>query len=84
MEPTPASRRLFALAASIARGMGAGDLGEGATGGASDANLVAATGVPTLDGLGPEGGGAHADNEFVLLWSMPSRAALIAGLLAEA
>jgi glutamate carboxypeptidase len=83
MKPTPASRRLFALAASVARGMGAGDLGEGATGGASDANLVAAAGIPTLDGLGPEGGGAHADHEFVLLWSMPSRAALIAGLLAE-
>ena len=83
MEPTPASRRLFELAASITRGMGAGDLGQGATGGASDANLVAAAGVPTLDGLGPEGGGAHADNEHVLLWSMPWRAALIAGLLAE-
>jgi glutamate carboxypeptidase len=37
--------------------------------------------VPTLDGLGPEGGGAHADDEHVLVESMPRRAALIAGLL---
>ncbi|MEQ4205433.1 M20 family metallopeptidase [Actinopolymorpha sp. B17G11] len=83
MESTPASRQLFAHARAIAAGMGVGDLGEGSTGGASDANLVAAMGVPTLDGLGPEGGGAHADHEHVLIESMPRRAALIAGLLAE-
>lgn len=83
MEPTPASRRLFARAREIAAAMGMDDLAEGATGGASDANLVAAMGVPTLDGLGPEGGGAHADDEHVLVESMPRRAALIAGLLAE-
>ncbi|MEQ7127930.1 M20 family metallopeptidase [Actinopolymorpha sp. B11F2] len=83
MESTPASRQLFAHARAIAAGMGAGDLGEGSTGGASDANLVAAMGVPTLDGLGPEGGGAHADHEHVLIESMPRRAALIAGLLSE-
>jgi glutamate carboxypeptidase len=82
MEPTPASRRLFARARAIAAGMGV-ELAEGSTGGASDANLVAATGVPTLDGLGPEGGGAHADDEHVLISSMPRRAALIGGLLAE-
>jgi glutamate carboxypeptidase len=83
MEPTPASRRLFAQARAIAAGMGIDDLGEGSTGGASDANLVAAMGIPTLDGLGPEGGGAHADHEHVLIETMPRRAALIAGLLAE-
>jgi glutamate carboxypeptidase len=83
MESTPASRELFARARAVAASMGVADLGEGSTGGASDANLVAAMGVPTLDGLGPEGGGAHADHEHVLIESMPRRAALIAGLLAE-
>jgi glutamate carboxypeptidase len=83
MESTTASRRLFAQARAIAAGMGITDLREGSTGGASDANLVAAMGVPTLDGLGPEGGGAHADHEHVVIETMPRRAALIAGLLAE-
>ena len=59
------------------------DLREGATGGGSDGNLTAAAGVPTLDGLGPEGEGAHADHEHVLVESLPRRAALIAGLLVE-
>jgi glutamate carboxypeptidase len=81
MEPTPASRELFARARAVAAEAGLPELGEGSTGGASDANLVAALGVPTLDGFGPEGGGAHADDEHVLLGSMPGRAALIAGLL---
>lgn len=81
MEPTAASRRLFDLAREVAAGMGISDLACGATGGASDANLVAAMGIPTLDGLGPEGGGAHAPDEHVLIESMPRRAALIAGLL---
>jgi glutamate carboxypeptidase len=44
---------------------------------------VAVKGIPTLDGLGPDGGGAHADDEHVLVASMPARAALLAGLLAE-
>jgi glutamate carboxypeptidase len=83
MEATEAGRRLFERARGIARGMDIPELAGGATGGASDANLVAAAGVPTLDGLGPEGGGAHADDEHVLTESMPRRAALIAGLLAE-
>lgn len=83
MEPTESSGRLFARAQAIARDMGITDLFEGSTGGASDANLIAAAGVPTLDGFGPEGGGAHADDEHVLIASMPRRAALIAGLLAE-
>lgn len=83
MEPTPASRKLFAQVRAVAAEAGLPDLGEGSTGGASDANLVAALGIPTLDGFGPEGGGAHADDEHVLLDSMPGRAALIAGLLSE-
>jgi glutamate carboxypeptidase len=83
MVPTPGSRELFAQASAIAVAIGMGELGQGATGGASDANLIAALGVPTLDGLGPEGAGAHADHEHVLIESMPRRSALIAGLLAE-
>ncbi len=59
------------------------DLDEGATGGGSDGNFTAALGLGTLDGLGPEGAGAHADTEQVLVDSLPRRAALIAGLLAE-
>jgi glutamate carboxypeptidase len=81
MERTPEIGSLFATAQRIAAELGSPPLQEGATGGASDANLVVALGVPTLDGLGPEGGGAHADDEHVLVESMPRRAALIAGLL---
>jgi glutamate carboxypeptidase len=83
MEPTPASRELFGRARAVAAEAGLPELREGSTGGASDANLVAALGVPTLDGFGPDGGGAHADHEHVLLGSMPGRAALIAGLLSQ-
>ncbi len=58
------------------------DLREGAVGGTSDANLFAYRGVPVLDGLGPEGGGAHAEDEHVLVDSLVERAALIASLAA--
>jgi glutamate carboxypeptidase len=83
MPRTAAIGQLFTRARRIASEMGIADLKEGSTGGGSDGNLVAAMGVPTLDGLGPEGGGAHADDEHVLVESMPRRAALLAGLLAE-
>jgi glutamate carboxypeptidase len=52
-----------------------------ATGGASDANFVAALGVPTLDGLGPVGGGDHGADEWLDLASVPERVALLAGLV---
>lgn len=52
-----------------------------ATGGASDANFVAALGVPTLDGLGPVGGGDHGVDEWLDLGSVPERVALLAGLV---
>jgi glutamate carboxypeptidase len=80
MQPTPASEALLAVAQGIAATLGE-RLDHGATGGGSDANLLAAHGVPVLDGLGPLGGGAHAPNEHVVLASMPARAALLAGLL---
>jgi glutamate carboxypeptidase len=52
-------------------------------GGASDGNLTAAEGLPTLDGLGPRGGGAHSRNEHVDVSDLPRRAALLAALLSE-
>jgi glutamate carboxypeptidase len=57
------------------------ELGEGATGGGSDGNFTAALGVPTLDGLGPRGDGAHALHEHVELRDLPWRAAFLARLL---
>jgi glutamate carboxypeptidase len=57
-------------------------LGECAVGGGSDGNLTAALGIPTLDGLGAVGHGAHSINEHVVLKTMPQRAALLASLLA--
>ncbi|MFE7277402.1 M20 family metallopeptidase [Streptomyces sp. NPDC057623] len=80
MVPHPGSQLLFEQAQSIA-----GELGwkaaETSVGGASDGNFVAALGRPVLDGLGAVGGGAHARHEHVLLDHLPSRTALLAGLL---
>lgn len=52
-------------------------------GGGSDGNFTAAMGVPTLDGLGAVGAGAHAEGEYVVLSAMPERAALLAELVVE-
>jgi glutamate carboxypeptidase len=54
-----------------------------AVGGASDGNFTAGVGTPTLDGLGPVGGGAHADDEHVLVAELPRRTALLAVLLQD-
>lgn len=75
------SAALFARAKSLAAGMGI-SLGEAAAGGGSDGNLTAALGIPTLDGLGAVGDGAHAADEHILIRTMPERAALLAALLA--
>jgi glutamate carboxypeptidase len=72
--------RLLELARQAARELGR-DLGEGGTGGGSDGNFTAALGVPTLDGLGACGDGAHALHEHVLLEDLTWRAALVAALL---
>ena len=56
-------------------------LEESATGGGSDGNFTAALGVPTLDGLGGVGEGAHAMNESILLDRVADRTALLAMLL---
>lgn len=80
LERTSGVADLYERARAVAAELGL-DLGEGATGGASDGNFTAARGVPTLDGLGPRGAGAHALDEHVLLEPLAARAALIAGLL---
>lgn len=80
MERTEGVARLAALAKAIAREMGF-DLQETSTGGGSDGNFTAAMGVPTLDGLGPDGGGAHADSEHLLISSWLQRTELLAHLL---
>ncbi len=72
--------RLYEQARQIAAELGR-DLGEGSAGGGSDGNFTAALGVPTLDGLGPAGDGAHALHEHVLLSDLTWRAALVAGLV---
>ena len=81
LERTAAVRALFGRAQSLMREMGL-SLGEASTGGGSDGNLTAALGVPTLDGLGAVGDGAHSPREHVVIREMPVRAALLAGLLA--
>ncbi|MBI3405957.1 MAG: M20 family metallopeptidase [Acidobacteria bacterium] len=81
MERTPAIAAMFRQARSLANTMGF-RLMESSTGGGSDGNLTAALGVPTLDGLGGVGGGAHTPEEFVFVDSLPQRAALLAALLA--
>jgi glutamate carboxypeptidase len=80
LEPTPSSTALYGRARSLARELGF-ELGEARVGGASDGNLTAAAGIPTLDGLGPRGDGAHARHEHVVVEDLPFRAALIHGLV---
>ena len=82
MERSAGVAALYDLAREVASGLGR-PLGEGGTGGGSDGNLTAALGVPTLDGLGAVGGGAHADDEHVRIADLPWRAALLAGLLSR-
>lgn len=72
--------RLYEEARAAAGELGR-ELGEGGTGGGSDGNFTAALGVPTLDGLGPEGDGAHALHEHVVLADLPWRAAFLGALL---
>jgi len=75
------SSALFAKARVLAREMGL-SLGEAHVGGGSDGNFTAALGVPTLDGLGAVGEGAHSPEENVVIRALAERAALIASLLA--
>jgi glutamate carboxypeptidase len=76
-----ASAGLFAVAQQAALDAGVGPIDGVSVGGGSDGNFTAALGIPTLDGLGVRGGGAHADHEWVDVASLPERAALLAALL---
>ena len=80
MERTPGVAALYEQAVAIARELG-WKLGEAAVGGGSDGNFTASLGIPTLDGLGGVGDGAHAMHEHIVISELPRRAALIAGLI---
>lgn len=81
MERSPGTVRLFRTARKLATELGI-DLEESVSGGGSDGNFTAALGIPTLDGLGAVGEGAHAINENILIDRMADRTALLAKLLA--
>jgi len=82
MEKTKASEKLFVRAQEIAVGMGL-SLKGGKTGGGSDASIAAGMGIPTLDGLGPDGDGIHAEHEHLILSSFVERTALLTQLLKD-
>jgi len=82
MEKTKASARLFERAREIAGTIGL-PLKGGKSGGGSDASIAASLGIATLDGLGPDGDGIHAEHEHVLLSSLVERSALLIKLLTE-
>jgi glutamate carboxypeptidase len=80
MERTPGTVNLFRQAATMAKGLGF-QLQEAATGGGSDGNFTSALGIPTLDGMGAVGEGAHADRESILLDALVPRTALLAAMI---
>jgi glutamate carboxypeptidase len=80
MERSAAVAALYQKAAAVAEELG-WKLEEAAVGGGSDGNFTAALGIPTLDGLGGVGEGAHAEHESVVISELPKRAALLAGLI---
>jgi glutamate carboxypeptidase len=78
-----ASAELFDRATALAQQLGVPAPTRAAVGGASDGNFTAGVGTPTLDGLGAVGGGAHADDEHVLVRELPGRTALLAALVSD-
>lgn len=80
MERSAGVRKLFSLAKKLAVDLGV-TLEESSTGGGSDGNFTAALGIPTLDGLGAVGEGAHAVNESILVNRIADRTALLAKLV---
>ena len=82
MERKPGTMALFRLARKLADEMGF-VLDEASTGGGSDGNFTAALGVPTLDGMGAVGAGAHAAHEHVVKAHLVERTALLAGMIAR-
>jgi glutamate carboxypeptidase len=83
MERTAGIAALYETAVEIARDLG-WRLEEAAVGGGSDGNFTAGLGIPTLDGLGGVGDGAHAPHEHIVISELPRRAALLAGLIEQA
>jgi len=80
MERTRGTVELYRRAATLAKAMGF-DLKEASTGGGSDGNFTSALGVPTLDGMGAVGEGAHAVHESVMLKDLAPRTALLAAMM---
>lgn len=80
MERTEGTVRLFQTAQEVGRTLGM-IVDESSTGGGSDGNFTSALGIPTLDGLGALGEGAHAANESIVITELPRRTALLAGLI---
>jgi len=78
-----ASAELFSRALEVAAHLGIPSPTSAAVGGASDGNFTAGMGVPTLDGLGAVGGGAHADHEHVVVAEIEPRTRLLAGIIAR-
>jgi len=81
-EPNTVCEALFHRARAVGLLMGI-NLDKGYSGGGSDGNFTAALGIPTIDGMGPEGFGAHAIDERVRIDSIPKRATLLAGLILD-
>lgn len=82
LEKSAASIKFYNQVKNIAENLGL-KLSEGRTGGGSDASIASSTGVPTLDGLGPDGDGLHAENEHLLLPSLIERTALLTELIRQ-
>ncbi len=82
MARAPGTIALYEKAKAVAKELGQA-LDEASVGGGSDGNFTAALGIPTLDGLGAVGEGAHAAHESIVISELPRRAALLAGLIAS-
>ncbi len=82
MERSRGGAALYKRARAIAAELGF-TLDQAATGGASDGNFTAALGIPTLDGMGAVGEGAHATRESVFIEQLAPRTALLAGMLVQ-
>jgi glutamate carboxypeptidase len=83
MERSPGGAMLYKKACEIAQGL-AWKLEEASVGGGSDGNFTASLGIPTLDGLGGVGEGAHATHESIIISELPRRAMLLAELIERA
>jgi glutamate carboxypeptidase len=82
MEPTPASLALFERARAILHGWGR-EVESAIVGGGSDGNFTAALGIPTLDGVGACGAGAHARHEHIRIRDTLERCAMLAALIGD-